>query len=108
MLKVYYDTGEQVLVLYLGETRDIQCTAPDEDHLAINWIILPPESSEVLEIGDTYVLKDGIKGRNVTFTAATPQVNNTNLSCGIYDDLEPMNSYSSLKLIILIQGLLST
>ena len=96
--------GKQ-LVLYLGETRDIVCTAPNEDHLAINW---GPngleESFEDIKLGDTYSLQNGLKGRNLTLTA-TPEINNTNLDCGIYNRDEPMNSYSSLEILVLIQGL---
>ena len=91
----------------MGETIDIPCTAPDEDHLIINWLVEclngSLESSEDIQIGDTVILQNGLKGRNITFTA-TPETNNTNLDCGVYNHREPSNSYSPLAFSILIQG----
>ena len=89
----------------MGETRDIPCTAPNEDHLDINWgpngLV---EESEDMESGNIYTLQNGLKGRNLTLTA-TAEINNTNLRCGIYNHDEPIKSYSSLEILVLIQGL---
>ena len=94
------------LVLYLGETIDIPCTAPNEDHLEISWFVQlngSSQSSEDIQFGDTFLLQNGLKRKNITFTA-TLETNNTNLHCGVLNHLEPSSSYSSLNLSILIQG----
>ena len=100
----FFNLGEH-FVLYLGETRDILCTAPNEDHLVITSTANEStDSSENIQFGNTFQLHNGLKGRNITLTAKL-EMNNTNLRCGVYNKLEPMNSYSSLDVTILIQGL---
>ena len=89
----------------MGETRDILCTAPNEDHLVITSTANgSADSSENIQFGNTFQLHDGLKGRNITLSAKM-EINNTNLRCGVYNELEPMNSYSLLEFTILIQGL---
>ena len=99
----FYFIGE-LLVLHLGETIDIPCTAPDEEYLNINWLVeCLNGSSEDIQIEDTFIQQNGLKQRNITFTA-TLETNNTNLDCGIYNHREPSSSYSPLKFSVLVQG----
>ena len=99
------DTGE-LLVLPEGKIHNILCTAPAEDHYDINWGTNhegEAGNEGVFTVGEEKTVSDGMKGRQVTFTA-TSLVNNTRLTCVVINFNQPSSSPEPLKFNIIIQG----
>ena len=91
-----------------GEVHSILCTAPDEDHFAINWGNV--DGGEVgnegtFTVGDEEPVYSGTKGRRVIFTAS-PEVNGTTVRCVVINFRQPSDSPEPLDFTIIIQGLL--
>ena len=100
------DTGER-LVLPEGEIHNILCTAPAEDHFAINWGTNhegEAGNEDIFSVGEEETVGEGMKGRRVTFTA-TPVVNNTILRCVVINFDQPSSSPEPMEFIIIFQGL---
>jgi hypothetical protein len=95
----------ELLVLPLGEARELLCTAPAENGYIINWIVngsqLNTEDSETDFRLKDILLANMSRGRNLMFTA-TPEVNNTNVHCLITDTQQQISESS--QFLIQIQG----
>ena len=90
-----------------GTIQNILCTAPAEDHYAINWgtnLEGHAGSEGIFTVGEEETVGEGMKGRRVTFTT-TPVVNNTILRCVAINFDQPSSSPEPMEFIIIIQGL---
>ena len=99
------DTGE-LLVLPEGEIHNILCTAPAEDHYAINWGTNnegEAGNEGMFAVGGEEAVGEGMKGRRVTFTA-TSVVNNTILTCVVINFDHISSSPQPIEFIIITQG----
>ena len=108
LLRVYCCIAGELQVFPEGEVHSILCTAPDEDHFAINWGNV--DGGEVgnegtFTVGDEEPVYSGTKGRRVIFTAS-PEVNGTTVRCVVINFRQPSDSPEPLDFTIIIQGLL--
>ena len=76
----------ELLVLPLGEARELLCTAPADTGYIINWIVngtlIRPEETNFRS--EDIISANMSRGMNLKFIA-TQQVNNTNVHCLITD-----------------------
>ena len=85
----------ELLVLPLGEARELLCTAPAENGYIINWIVNGSQlRAEETNFHLEELLANMSRGMNLMFTA-TPEVNNTNVDCLITDIQRQLASNSS-------------
>lgn len=99
------DTGE-LLVLPEGETHNILCTAPAEGHI-ITWGSSKGQIGKggTFTVGQEEEVGEEMKGIRITFTATTPLVNNTILTCAVLNIHQPSSSPEPRIFNITIQGL---
>ena len=95
----------ELLVLPLGEARELLCTAPAEIGYTIDWVVNGSQlrAEETNFRSEDILLANMSRGRNLIFTA-TPEVNNTNVHC-LITDIQRLQTSKSSQFLIQIQGM---
>ena len=102
---MFIDFIGELLVLPLGEAREILCTAPADSGYTIVWVV---NGSQLRDEETNFRSEDIIsanmsRGMNLMFTA-TPEVNNTNIHC-LITDIQRLQISQSSQFSIQIQGM---
>ena len=95
----------ELLVLPLGEAKELLCTAPADIGYTIVWVVNGSQlSAEETNFRSEDIISANMsRGMNLKFTA-TSEVNNTNVHCLIIDIQRLLASKSS-QFSIQIQGM---